>query len=85
MWSVTYTTDAIKTLGRMDPSVAKRVRSKILALSRDPRAPNNNIKKLVGVEGWRLRVGNWRVVYTLKERQLTVVVIRVGHRSEVYE
>jgi mRNA interferase RelE/StbE len=85
MWSVTYTTDAIMTLSRMDRTVARRIRSKILALARDPGAPNNNVRKLTGVAGYRLRVGDWRVIYTLKREILTVVVIRVGHRSEVYE
>ena len=69
----------------MDPGIAKRIRSKILALARDPNAPNNNIKRLTGVDGYRLRVGDWRVIYTLRHQALTVVVIRVGHRSEVYE
>lgn len=85
MWSVTYTADAIKALGGMDPAIAKRIRAKILALAQNPVAPNNNVKKLTGVEGYRLRVGNWRVVYSLKRQILTVVVIRVGPRSEVYK
>jgi mRNA interferase RelE/StbE len=69
----------------MDPRIVKRIRSKVLALARDPNAPNNNLKKLTGVEGYRLRVGDWRVIYTLRHQELTVIVIRVGHRSEVYE
>lgn len=85
MWSVTYTADAIKALGEMDVAAARRIRAKILALARDPKAPNNNVKKLVGVEGYRLRVGDWRVVYDLKRQILTVIVIRIGHRSEVYK
>jgi mRNA interferase RelE/StbE len=85
MWSVTYTSDALKSLSRMDSVIAKRIRSKILALAADPHAPNNNIKKLAGIEGYRLRMGDWRVIYTLKNQELTIVVIRVGHRSEVYE
>jgi mRNA interferase RelE/StbE len=85
MWSITYTADAIRSLERMDPRIAKRIRSKVLALARDPNAPNNNLKKLTGVDGYRLRVGDWRVIYTLSHQALTVVVIRVGHRSEVYE
>ena len=85
MWSVTYTADAIRALSRMDPRIAKRIRSKILALARDPTAPNNNLKKLAGVDGYRLRVGDWRVIYTLRHQEMTVVVIKVGHRSEVYE
>lgn len=47
--------------------------------------PNNNIRKLTGIEGYRLRIGDWRVVYTLKHEALTVVVIRVGRRREIYE
>lgn len=85
MWSVAYTADVIKTLSGMDLVIAKRIRAKILVLARDPKAPNNNVKKLTGVEGYRLRVGDWRVIFTLKHQTLTVIVIKVGHRSEVYE
>jgi mRNA interferase RelE/StbE len=85
MWSVTYAADAIKALTGMDRIIAKRIRAKILALARDPRAPHNSVKKLAGMEGYRLRVGDWRVIYTLKHEILTVIVIRVGHRREIYE
>jgi len=85
MWSVTYTADAVRALSAMDKVVARRVRAKILALAQDPKAPNNNVKKLTGIEGYRLRVGDWGVIYTLKQQILTVIVIRVGHRSEVCE
>ena len=85
MWSVTYTAEAIKALTVMDRTIAKRIRAKIVALARDPLAPNNNVRKLTGIAGWRLRVGDWRVVYTLRREILTVVVIRVGHRREIYQ
>jgi mRNA interferase RelE/StbE len=85
MWSITYTADAIKALSAIDRVVAKRIRSKLLGLARDPIAPNNNVKKLAGVDGYRLRVGDWRVVYLLRHRTLTVLVVKVGHRREVYE
>lgn len=85
MWSVTYTADAIKVLSRMDQVIARRIRLRILALAVNPTAPNNSVKKLTGVEGYRLRIGDWRVIYTLKHQTLTVVVVRVGHRREVYK
>lgn len=85
MWSVTYTVDAVKALGGMDLAIAKRIKAKILALAQNPIAPNNNVKKLTGVEGYRLRVGDWRVVYSVKRQILTAIVIRVGHRSEGYK
>jgi mRNA interferase RelE/StbE len=69
----------------MDAGIAKRIRSKLLALAQDPTAPNNHLKRLTGVDGYRLRVGDWRVIYTLEHEALTVIVIKVGHRSEVYE
>jgi mRNA interferase RelE/StbE len=69
----------------MDPAVAKRIRAKILALAQNPIASNNNVKKLTGVEGYRLRIGDWRVIYNLKRQILTVVVIRIGHRREIYQ
>lgn len=47
--------------------------------------PNSKVEKLTGIEGYRLRVGDWRVVSTLRQEILTVIVIEVGHRREVYE
>ena len=85
MWSITYSTDAFKTLTSMDRTAAKRIRAKIVALAQNPTVPNNSVKKLAGVEGYRLRVGDWRAIYTLKHQTLTVIVVRVGHRSEVYK
>lgn len=83
MWSVSYSAEALKTLTRMDRTTAKRPRAKILALARNPLAPDNNVKKLTGIEGYRLRVGDWRIIYALKHEVLTVVVVRVGHRKEI--
>jgi mRNA interferase RelE/StbE len=85
MWSVVYSAEALRTLARMDRAVAKRLRGKILALARSPLATNNNVKKLAGIEGYRLRVGDWRIIYTLRHEVLTVVVVRVGHRREIYQ
>lgn len=85
MWAVTYTAEATKALIRMDGVTAGRIRSKITALAVDPMRPNNNVKKLTGVEGYRLRVGDWRVVYTLRHRALVVTIVRIGPRGSVYE
>jgi mRNA interferase RelE/StbE len=85
MWSISYTADAVRTLSRMDRVVARRIRTKIAALAQSPLSPNNNVKKLSGIEGYRLRVGDWRVIFTLRQEILTVVVIRIGHRREIYQ
>lgn len=85
MWSISYTADAVRALSRMDRVVARRIRTKIAALAQSPLSPNNNVKKLSGIEGYRLRVGDWRVIFTLRQEILTVVVIRIGHRREIYQ
>jgi mRNA interferase RelE/StbE len=84
MWTVAYAADAIKALARMDAVTARRIRAKVIALSADPLRPNNNVAKLVGVEGYRLRIGDWRVVYTLRHRELVIVIVRIGGRGSVY-
>jgi mRNA interferase RelE/StbE len=43
-----------------------------------------NVKALQGQPGYRLRVGDWRVIYTLQDEVLTVLIIRIAHRREAY-
>jgi len=58
---------------------------KIEALAADPMAPNNNVKKLTNHTGYRLRVGDWRVVYTIHEQALLIAVVRIAPRGDVYQ
>lgn len=80
-----FTPDAIKALQRMPRNVAKLIRGKIDRLARDPRAPNNAVTKLVGRPGYRLRVGDWRVIYELDERRRVLAVLVIGPRGSVYQ
>ena len=50
----------------------------------DPYAPNNNLTKLQGREAYRLRVGDWRVIYELHDEGLVMVILEVGPRGGVY-
>jgi len=84
MWSVVYGRDAVKALMRMPRNVERLVRSKIEALARDPFAPNNNVKALKGRPGFRLRIGDWRVIYELDRGRLVVLVIDIGSRGGIY-
>jgi mRNA interferase RelE/StbE len=59
-----------------------RVRDAILALANDPRPPG--CQKLTGREAWRIRVGDYRVLYEINDDALTVTVVHVGHRGSVY-
>jgi mRNA interferase RelE/StbE len=84
MFTLEYSKAARKALKAMPRDVAGLIMEKLELLGMDPFAPNNNVKKLTNHPGYRLRVGSWRVVYTLHERALLIIVVRIAPRAEVY-
>ncbi len=75
---------AQKELDALDDAVFTRIDSKILALIDNPRP--TGCKKLKGYKDlWRIRVGDWRVVYLIDDAAKLVSVARIAHRREVYE
>jgi mRNA interferase RelE/StbE len=84
---VTYTVElrpaAVRQLRKFDPQVRRRIEGAIALLAEDPRPPA--AKRLVGGDGrWRVRTGDYRIIYLIEDRLLTVLVLDVGHRREVY-
>ena len=72
-----------KELDALDDALFARVDRKILALAQNPRPPG--CKKLRGYKNlWRIRVGEWRVLYTLDDAAQLISVTRIAHRREVY-
>lgn len=69
----------------MPRNTAKLIREKMEAVAANPYADHPNAKKLQGKEGYRLRVGGWRVVYKIKNEQLIIVVVKIASRGEVYK
>ena len=81
---IEYSRDAIRALGRIDRKTADRIRTKIDQLARDPLLLANNVTALKGEPGlMRLRVGDWRVIYT--ERMMVLLVLRIAPRGSAYE
>ena len=74
---------ALKQLGKLDRQVRERVGRAIDALASDPRPAN--CKQLTGHPGYRIRVGDYRVLYLVDDVAKVVSVQRVGHRREVYD
>ena len=85
MYSTLFSREAVKTLRRMPRNTAILIRSKIDDLARNPHAANNNVKKLVGRPGYRLRVNDWRVIYDLDDTLRILAVERIAPRGGVYE
>jgi mRNA interferase RelE/StbE len=81
-YRVEVTRSAIKALRRVNPADAARLRGAIAMLAEDPRPPAS--RPLRGRDGWRLRVGEYRVLYTIRDDFLLVVVVTLAHRSSAY-
>jgi len=79
---LTITKKAEKELDKLPNSVAKNISEKILLLSKNP-FPTNS-KKLSGQDNYRLRVGSYRVIYSLDPKAVTVTILRVADRKTVY-
>lgn len=85
-WTVELTQQAARTLNKMDDVTAKRIRNKIdgLAALDDPIAATQ-VEPLRGrSKAYRLRVADWRVIFELHHGRLVILVLEVGHRSEIY-
>lgn len=74
---------AIRQLRRLDRAAQRRVQAAIELLAEKPRP--SGAKKLVGGEGgWRVRTGDYRVVYETHDNVMLVLMVAVGHRREIY-
>lgn len=85
MYSAEYSKEARKALKSMPRNTAALIIEKIGALAADPFVLNNNVKKLTNHPGYRLRVGDWRVVYTIHEQVLLIAVVRIAPRGGAYQ
>jgi len=83
-WAIRYTPAADRDIDALDPPIRRRVLTAIGRLALDPHRAAN-VKALRGGDLFRLRVGDWRVIYTLRDEALIILVVRVGHRGEVYD
>lgn len=75
---------ALRQLRKLDTQVARRIRAAAEALCIDPRP--HGVKAMAGRHGWlRIRVGDYRIIYEVRDSELIVLVIQVGHRGQVYD
>jgi mRNA interferase RelE/StbE len=83
VYSVELLPSAARQLAKLDRSVQRRVTRVIERLAVDPRGRDST--KLTGAENvWRIRVGDYRVLYQIEKDRLVILVVAVGHRASVY-
>ena len=83
MYSIDFSKKAQKNLDKLSDIIAKPILSAIGSLSDNPRP--QGYKKLKGRKGYRIRVGNYRVIYEIFDEVLLIDVIDLGHRKDIYE
>jgi mRNA interferase RelE/StbE len=74
---------AVRALKKIHPEDKERVQGAIALLGQDPRPPK--AIALSGRPGYRVRVGDYRIIYTIQDDVLLVVVVNPGHRREIYQ
>lgn len=83
MYKITFSKSADKALRRMPRNTALTITKKLKELDNNPQKMRN-VKKLTEHPGYRLRVGDWRIVYTVNDNELHIHIINVKTRGEVY-
>lgn len=84
MYTVVTTKSFAKAFTRLPVNWQKRIVGKIKEVASDPYARHNNVAKLQGRDGYRLRIGDWRVIYELHDDCLELWVLEVGARGGIY-
>lgn len=84
MYTIIFSKQADKMLRKMPRNTASLIREKLEQIATTPYAKYNNVTKLVGRLGYRLRVGDWRIIYDIENDQLVILVMRIRPRGDVY-
>ncbi len=87
VWQINVSDTAEKQLGKLDRQVAQRIKtflSERVALLDNPRSIGEALKGSELGEFWKYRVGDWRLICEIKDKQILITVLSLGNRREVY-
>ena len=83
-YQIVLAPSAARQLRKFNPDIRRRIQAVLELLAENPRPPAAT--QLVGGAGeWRVRTGDYRVIYEIDDGRLLILVLRMGHRREVYE
>ncbi len=81
-YRISLVPSAARQLKRLERPTQRRIRDAIDALADDPRP--QRCSKLSGLDAYRIRVGDYRVIYQIRDDRLVVLVVRIAHRADAY-
>ena len=82
MYELIFDEEAIKFLDKLEKSISKRIFNKIQETKEDP---HRYFEKLTNRKEYKLRVGNYRVIADINDSKITIYVILIGHRKNIYK
>ena len=86
-YNIRWAKPALKALNKMSIVDKEAIRRKMFQIAADPYTSHTNVKTLMGGKNglYRLRHGNWRILYSVDNGELLILVVDIGHRKEVYK
>jgi len=84
VYKIVFTKSAEKTIRKLPRDIAERMLRRINEIASNPYDRHLDVTKLQNRPGYRLRVGDWRVIYEINGSDLIILVLRIGQRGEVY-
>jgi mRNA interferase RelE/StbE len=85
-YAIKFYKEAVKNIKKLDKTTRNRILDHINILAQNPRNKELDVKKMQGTQNqFRLRVGSFRIVYSLIDEELIIIIIRVGSRGDVYK
>jgi mRNA interferase RelE/StbE len=87
MWKIEWSKEAQKQLEKLDPQIKKKILKYLRETLKEWSDPRQRAEKLVEDKAgwWRFRVGDYRLIFEIEDHILIILIIKVGHRKEIYE
>jgi mRNA interferase RelE/StbE len=82
VYKIFFRRSVLKDLAKIPKSELQRIIKKIEKLAHDPRP--KGCEKISGQDRFRIRQGNYRIIYSIQDDELTIWVVKIGHRREIY-
>lgn len=84
MYRIVFTRQAARALQKAPKHIVQQVKEKLALIASDPFSQHRSVTKLQNRPGYRLRVGDWRVIYEIQKEDVIILVLNIAPRGEVY-